>query len=137
MRACLEVIRIEAVPQRYFRPVERLIADMHDLTARKQASMNVQIGDAVHVEVNAAKPDDPVAVLVAPTCPQDTRTLPCVFRLPKKTGELGQATERHRKSYIVLDIPGHRGVINDIHQQLVPKNDIIVTRITVIPRILI
>jgi hypothetical protein len=110
---------------------------MHDLTAWENAFVSVQIGDAVHVEVNTAKPDDPVAVLVAPTCPQDTRTLPCVFRLPKKTGELGQATERHRKSYIVLDIPGHLGVINDIHQQLVPKNDIIVTRITVIPRILI
>jgi hypothetical protein len=80
MRACLEVIRIEAVPQRYFRPVERLIADMHDLTAWENAFVSVQIGDAVHVEVNAAKPDDPVAVPVAAICPQDTRTLPCVFR---------------------------------------------------------
>ena len=57
--------------------------------------------------------------------------------MPKEAGELGQAIERDRKSYIVLDVPGHLGVINDIHQQLVPKNDIIVTRITVIPRILI
>ena len=131
------MIRIEAVPQRYFRPVGRLMADMHDLTARKQTSMNVQIGDAVHVEVNAAKPDDPVAVLVAPTRPQDTRTLPWAFCLPKKAGELGQAIERDRKSYIVLDIPGHLGFINDLHQQVVPRNDFIVTRNTVILRIFI
>ena len=137
MRACLEVIRIEAVPQRYFRPVERLIADMHDLTARKQTSMNVQIGDAVHVEVNAAKPDDPVAVPVAATRPQDTRTLPWAFCLPKKARELGEAIERDRNSDVELDVPGHLGVVNDIHQNFVLRNDFIVTRITVIPGILI
>ena len=116
MRACLEVIRIEAVPQRYFWSVESLMADMHDLVASENTFVNVQIGDAVHVEVNAAKPDDPVAVLVAPIRPYDTRTLPWAFCLPKKAEELGEAIERDRKSYIVLDIPGHLGVINDIHQ---------------------
>ena len=80
MRACLEVIRIEAVPQRYFWSLESLMADMHDLVASENTFVNVQIGDAVHEEVNAAKPDDPVAVLVAPIRPYDTRTLPWAFR---------------------------------------------------------
>ena len=105
MRACLEVIRIEAVPQRYFRPVERLIADMHDLTAWENAFVSVQIGDAVHVEVNTGKPDDPVTVPVAPTRPQDTSALPWVFRLAKKAAEFGEAIERDRKSDIVLYVP--------------------------------
>jgi len=105
MRACLEVIRIEAVPQRYFRPVERLIADMHDLTAWENAFVSVQIGDAVHVEVNTGKPDDPVAVPVAPIRPQDTSALPWVFRLAKKAAEFGEAIERDRKSDIVLYVP--------------------------------
>jgi hypothetical protein len=98
---------------------------------------NVQIGDAVHVEVNTGKPDDPVTVPVAPTRPQDTSALPWAFRLPKKAAEFGEAIERDRKSDIVLDVPGHLRVVNDIHQQIVPRNDIFVTRITVIPRVLI